>query len=309
MGQGGAKIIAPIKQQIFKLIDEYDNSYHHRVDPSFLDAAICAGTPEWRGKRMKDFYRVVCSENLPLYILGVGSLGKFKKSKESDLISKSKVLTFRTQELRDQAIQLGLGHAEYVPCPALLSATKEQEKKWRFGEDKIIGLGFNIPSTKTVPNIGISEEAYKYCLELFENIIRKYSQKNCRFVGICHYIDELPDAVNFFGSHQIPVLYSYDSKDYFRIYSQIDCLVTSRVHGCGICSSLGIPSLGICHDRRGPTINGFNAETVFVKDGIKIALNKLSNLLDELDARHDILLTHKHNVENKYLELLQDKIY
>lgn len=255
---------------------------------------------------MRDFYNEVRRGDIPLYILGAGSFpdnfDKYLRLNERDIIERAKVLTFRTKDLAEKAQKSGLLKAKYVPCPALLSATKEHEKLWSYDtSERTIGLGFNVCSDDTVPFIGLSKEAYDFSLHVFDSVLKRYSKSNFRFVGICHYIDELPFARKFFARYNVPVVYSYNSQDYFEIYRNIDLLVSTRVHGCGICASMGIPSLGISHDYRGGTMNGFLSEVVTLKDDISDVMYKLDKLIDNLSFKHDLLLVHKERVMSEYM--------
>lgn len=296
-----------IKRYVHNLIPECDNSYHERIDAKFIDVAICAGTPEWRGKRMVKFYKTVNTFDIPFIALGVGEIGQFHYADEEEVIKRASVLTFRSKRLANEAQKFGLTKALYLPCPALLSVKANEEKNWRYNKSEIVvGFGFNIPREYTVSHIGISRETYDFSEKLFEEIIRTY-RNSCRFVCICHYIDELPHAIKFFKKFGIDVVYSYDARDYGGIYSNIDVLVSSRVHGCGIAASLGIPSLGISHDERGETIAGFLAEIVTPKDDIKLCLMKIANILESLDQKHVALIEHKRSTLKIYSELLIEK--
>lgn len=293
-----------IKKHVHSLMAECDNSIHERIDAGFIDAAICAGTPEWRGERMLQFYKIVNQYKLPFLALGVGEIGPFNRPVEEDVIKNASILTFRSPKLAAKARQLGLNNAIYLPCPALLSIKPDEEKQWQSNAGEItIGLGFNIPREYTVPYIGISRETYDFTERLFAEVLKSYGQL-CKFVGICHYVDELPYAIKFFSKWNIDVLYSYDARDYGEIYSGVDLLISSRVHGCGIAASLGIPSLGISHDERGDTINGFLAEVVTPKEEIKSCMIKIASIIDNADEKHSLLVEHKKTTLQQYVEIL-----
>lgn len=202
---------------------------------------------------------------------------------------------------------MGLQKSIYLPCPALLSAESSKEKVWDTHKDlKVIGLGFNIPTLWTVNSNGLSEKAYRFNISPFENIIKnaKKCKQNYKFVGICHYIDELPHALRFFNQFNIPVRYSFNSAEHFDIYSDLDLLISSRVHGCGICASLGIPSIGITHDCRGDTIRGFLSEQLSLDDSMDDSMRKVKQTLRELDIRHFDILRHKEKTLSDYIDLL-----
>lgn len=256
---------------------------------------------------MQDFYHLVETNNIPFVALGIGSIGKLKKDPERKIIKDAKILTFRTRTLAEQAKKQGLHQAMYLPCPALLSAPLGTEKE-ASDPIKIVGLGFNVKNNLTAPHIGLSDDTFIYMNELFDKFIRRYSDRY-KFIAICHYIDELPYAIRFFKKYGIEVRYSYDSNDYYSIYNQIDCLISSRVHGCGISSSLGIPSIGISHDNRGETIKGFLASTVTVGDSFDKLDNEFSIIANNLQERHQSLIEHKNQTLNSYIEIIESKLH
>ena len=104
-------------------------------------------------------------------------------------------------------------------------------------------------------------KTYQYQIKLYRHLLKKY-KGTYNFLIICTYIDELPLAQKIFKKYNIPVYYAYDAKDYEEIYRQADLVISHRVHGCGISSSLGIPSICISHDERGETARGFLSEFI-----------------------------------------------
>ena len=79
----------------------------------------------------------------------------------------------------------------------------------------------------------IDKTTYNGCRELLERL-----SKNHDISIIGHYVDDVYVWKDF-----LPIIYSYDSNDYFDIYNNFDLTITTRVHGAGICASLGIPGL------------------------------------------------------------------
>lgn len=304
-----------LQKVAFLKLKECDNSYHKRGGAFWnnsIDLAVVAGTPELLGERLKDFYAEISKSNIPLYILGAGSfpINGLDNIREGNQISKAEVITFRTESLSRSANLHGLPQAKYLPCPALLSAKIGNEKKWESQKkDIIIGLGYNICSDYTVPDIGISKDTYDFSTTLFKLIITKFKKKNIKFIAICHYIDEIPSARNFFSKYGIPVRYTFESRGYFDIYRDIDLLITSRVHGCGISASLGIPSIGISHDERGETVKGFLSEIISLSDRYDVALDKVDQTLNNLDAKHISLIKHKQTTLENYTSLLRKPLF
>ena len=76
---------------------------------------------------------------------------------------------------------------------------------------------------------------------------------------ICHYVDELESIEKDFQNATYH--YHYDAAQYEQIFKQYDCIISPRIHGCGIASSLGIPSIHIAHSDRSETTKEFKSFT------------------------------------------------
>jgi hypothetical protein len=55
------------------------------------------------------------------------------------------------------------------------------------------------------------------------------------------------------------VLYSAYAEDYAGLFDRFDVVLSTRIHGCGIASSLGIPNVLIPHDGRSQTALKFGS--------------------------------------------------
>lgn len=83
--------IEKLKSIPFSHTHDYDNSFHFRSNNfctnRYLDTAICAGTPEWHGRRCEDFYTIIEKEKLPfiyweqvLFLISIGQIVKNRLS-------------------------------------------------------------------------------------------------------------------------------------------------------------------------------------------------------------------------------------
>ena len=77
---------------------------------------------------------------------------------------------------------------------------------------------------------------------------------------ICHSYPDFVRAKSEFSGTQ--AYYSSYSDDYIDIYKQFDLIVGTRIHGSGMASSLGIPSLTIPIDSRSETVKLFLSKLV-----------------------------------------------
>ncbi|HYV97555.1 MAG TPA: hypothetical protein VE967_08890, partial [Gemmatimonadaceae bacterium] len=57
-----------------------DNSFKDTTDPSIVDLVVFAGSPEWRGKRLKPLYELIDRRQVPALFLGIGSANDFELS-------------------------------------------------------------------------------------------------------------------------------------------------------------------------------------------------------------------------------------
>jgi len=117
---------------------------------------------------------------------------------------------------------------------------------------------------------------------------------NC--ILIAHYIDDYLLARKTFPDAE--VYYSSDAFEFPDIYNQCDFVISPRVHGCGIATSLGIPSINVAHDARGQTTKGFLSKVVDASDLDSITI---PNDVTEWSKR---LIEHRQNSKKRYVELL-----
>ena len=279
-----------------------DNSFKNDTDPSFLDLAVFAGSPEWKGPFCQPLYKVIFEREIPVLFLGIGAGPNFTKQKlsalEQAVLSRALLITARDENAGQFLEQY---HPLVLPCPALLSATVPYEKKIQ----KVKKIGLIYGTYLASDNNNVSRNTYIYLKELYGEIIRRFSSQY-EIEMVCHYIDELPHAYKDFPG--INILYSYDSKDYLDIFHRFDFVIGHRVHGIGISASMGIPGLAVVHDNRGKTTKGFLAGLVTPQTPVLEVLDKINFYIGQIQTLNTALQIHKQNTRRSYLKALRDRL-
>ena len=271
-----------------------DNSIKFDSDLSYVDYAVFAGTPEILSHRVLNFYEHIINHQLPCFVLGAG-YWETPGRNQSNVLKQAKLLTFRSVSLAQKSQYDGY-NAQYSPCPALCSATFEKTIQ----TPQEVGLVFSIGANNSVPFAAVNEDCASYIQKLYPYLIQQLS-RTVKFRVICHYIDELATAHQIFRPFNIPVYYSYEAKDYFDIYAACDFVLSSRVHGCGIAASLGIPSIHIAHDDRADTCKGFLTKEIDYKTPVKDVLDSICAGLKTAHDQNLKLKQHKKAVFEKYV--------
>ncbi len=283
-----------------------DNSVKPDSDLSFADLACFAGSPEWWNELCEVFYKRIIAGSLPTIFLGLGTAPQSLPSFEQEVLDRSLAVTVRDPAFLSSPVFKKV-NVRYLPCPALLSAVKNLERSiGQWGGASRLGLVFMAGPKDSVPNNcapdGQGECAYYQ--DLFTHLIKKFGDSH-EISVICHYIDELPVAHRLFKDlPNVKIRYSYDASDYFEIYRECDLTVSTRVHGCGISSSLGIPSFILSHDFRGATAAGFKAHELKLFTSFEEADARITEALGSLADLSSDLLAFKRHTESEYLELL-----
>ena len=265
----------------------WGNSFHHG-DPQCLDLALIAGTPEWMGLPLKEFYKVVREGNLPLIMLGVGYIDAPITFSEDELYSFHhllKVVTVRDEYAFRAFKEIGI-NPEILPCPALFASLNET------APSEIKKIGFVIQTSKTV-NQSVSEElshASAYMVKRLRNIEFEVDV-------VCHYIDEFVE----FARTLSPVRYSYDARDYIDILSDFDLIISTRLHGAILANSLGRPAMMLNSDD--PRCRGTVSQFPF------IYTSSPDTIIDDVSTfkREDLdeIVRWKAQIKDRYLSLLK----
>lgn len=270
-----------------------DNSFKNGSAASVIDYAIFAGSPEWYGYRVKYMYELIKKNNITCAFLGIG-MGDSKNFTKIDklyydVLERAKVITTRDHKTLEYVEKWG---GKYMPCPAFLAAPINKEVK------NVEKIAIIYATHKTCLGNNVSKEMHDYLVGLYKELQKKYSVSL-----VCHYIDEIEEAKKEFDD--IDILYSYDAKDYIDIYNQFDMVIGGRVHGIGMCASLGIPGIMISHDVRSETVAGFKATILNYKTTTyKMAIDTISKVIADINMHSKELIVHKRNVMDEYINIL-----
>jgi len=157
----------------------------------------------------------------------------------------------------------------------------------------IIALGWKNAEGASVSMNQMPADKHCKMVELYKQLID--TLKDYKFEIVCHHIDEVLDAKKCFPN--LVVRYSYNEADYEKIYLRYAFCVTPKVHGCGICASLGIPSCLLPIDHRWDTANGFLSTITWDADAIAVEISKIGE-------SHSQLVMHKEQTRAEYINLL-----
>lgn len=282
-----------ILTELFRL-GHWDNSFKDDMDPNCIDVAIFAGSPEWFSRRLSSMYRAIDIANIPTVFLGLGAGDQTDFSSTMPIVKhvleKARLITCRDRATTTLLESFG---AKFLPCPALLSTKTNRHVT----EVKRIGLIY--ATDHTVLGNHVSPQMHKYILGLYAYLASKYD-----VALVCHYVDEIELAQKDFPG--MDVFYSYDSKDYAEIYNHFDLVIGGRVHGIGMCASLGIPGIMIKHDTRSDTTDGFLADYVQIGMSYESVDNIIQANIQNISNQSLKLIEHKANVMNQYVRLLRN---
>lgn len=275
-----------------------DNSVKDRPEMDYADMVVFAGSPEWRGRRMTKLYTSINKYQLPSVFLGLGTSGPFQFTEEHfsqdelNVFNKAKLIT-----CRDQVCYEGLkaAGAHQLPCPALFSSPTYRHVK----QVKKIGILYGTNSAVACNNV--SNETYNFMMKNYRAMLNELSSEY-EFEFIAHYIDELSDFRKDFPDHTLR--YSFDAKDYRDIFAEYDLIVGYRVHGIGMCASMGTPGIMIAHDPRASTVKGFLADMVDLNCTTEDFVKTVKTAIEEVAERSEKLIEHRQATEKKYLNLL-----
>ncbi|MDY0828147.1 polysaccharide pyruvyl transferase family protein [Microbacterium sp. BG28] len=278
----------------------FSNSVKFDSDLSHASLAVVAGSPEWATPRCWSFYDHVFRNGLPFLGLGLGSMPKDLPPFLDIALDKAAVVTTRSRRLAqtDLARRHGI---DYLPCPALLSAPAAGQVH----DVKRVGIVVGVPYADAVWANGLDEAFYEKACRSIDDLITRFSDE-VTFEFVLHYIDEIPVVAERFPGSALR--YSYDSADYVDIFADYDMVISTRVHGCGIAASLGIPSISLGHDFRSDTTDGFLSVSV----DLDSAPNALTTAFEELAGRaaevSAELGRHRAATLDSYVDMLRESL-
>lgn len=287
--------------EAFFRIGFWDNSYKDEMDLDFIDWVIFAGTPEWKTPRLIPLYEKLLEFNGKIMYIGIGSSG-IRNYNQIDTLYKKVLQKATFISVRDEYTFNMLKPLSplILPCPSLFASDEEKN----ISKIKHIGLVFS--TSKSVPFNRIPPEIEKLLISLYNEIIKK---NYWRTSIICHYIDEVPRAFKIFGD-KVKIFYSYDAKDYIEIYKKFDLIITPRVHGSALATSLGIPSIVIPHDIRVNTALFFLAEIISLKNlNLREIKSLITNIEKNIKKINRNLIAYKKIFKQIYISHLSKKIF
>ncbi len=264
-----------------------DNSFDVR-DPVAIDYVVFAGTPEWHGgSRVDPLLHYISRTGLRCAFIGVG-LDRVRKL--SGLLRRVVEEQGDVVVARDpfcyEAVRT-LPHAYAEVCPALFCASGGHV---RHAPARVAVV---IQARKT-RNHSVPDDVATYCAREYARLEKAFD-----VTYIAHYIDDVQMA----RAQGLPVLYSGYAEDYERIYDEFDVVVSTRVHGCGIAASLGIPSIIVPHDGRYATALGFRSHVAEPGTDLVALIAGL-----DVAAESAALLRHRAERERVYQQLLRERL-
>lgn len=270
-------------------------TYQHEIGRDFVDHFIFAGTPEWT-MASRSLYRDIQVTGKNFSFIGVGhpvpqcgikELARiFSVSPTIDEINKHIFSKATVKITRDSLAQRDLYDSNLICCPAFfccpeINITPKNQKKriavcWQGNADRCCGVK---DTRKT---------------ELLTEFARRNNAET-----VCHsYLDYLKAS-----THGLDPFYSSSYQDFFDFYREFDLVVSLRVHGSGVASSFGVPSITIGHDRRAETVKHFGSEVLEEPETLQEYFESIDG--DGIEMRSSALLRLKKQKYNQYIDLLK----
>ena len=273
-----------------------DNSWRPPHDLSLIDFCVFAGTPEWLGSMTEPLVAALLPTDIPVAYIGIGTHDGIEKLEfdnfpliDAKLLRKADLVIVRDSGC---AAMLAPVSPVQLPCPALFAAPHQRQ---RTGKVRIALSGQGMAKGN---GQRVDGSVFRFSVELFRRLSDRY---DCTVV--CHYIEDYFELYPVLGS-RLPFLFSYDPIDYLEIYDGFDLTVTTRVHGVGLCASLGIPGIALAHSTRVETAAGFLADIVDVS---RTTIDDVLARVDAFDVaqRSARLIDHKRATREDYLRHLR----
>ena len=285
---------------LYQLLKPYvthrDNSWHESFNTDTIDLAVFAGTPEWMGVMVSPLVDSLVRTKVPTLYLGIGAFEGTSQLNFDQLPVKDQLLLIKAHliSVRDKTCSnalLGPLNVNHLPCPAIFASDICKSRR------HIQRIALSTQGISARNGQKIHPAILHYSVRLFRALAEQY---DCAL--ICHYIDELTELRPLLGD-AMEFVYSYDARDYLEIYDEFDLTVTTRVHGAGICASLGIPAFVISHSTRSSTAEGFLANMVDPQnESVNAVIGRIAQF--DIAAASVALIKHKEASRARYEELL-----
>lgn len=283
-----------------RVAPKFDNSIRTDMDLSAIDAVVFAGTPEWFGVMVRPLVNRIARRKVPVAYLGLGVFEKTSAqsyeqipAEDRECLEGAKVVTVRDQTT---AALLAPLSPSRLPCPALFAAEQARHRSGP-AQGRKLRIALSMQGCAESNGQRMETESFEFAKALFARLAERY---DCQLV--CHYIEDLTELRALFGG-SMEMLYAYDPRDYMDLYDSFDLTVTTRVHGAGLCASLGIPSLVIGHSARSSTAEGFLSELI---DPSTVSLDEAVRRVESFAVakKSAALITHKQKSQDAYLAAL-----
>jgi hypothetical protein len=254
-----------------------------------IDSVIIAGSPEWMGNALQPLFSS-CLNKKQISFLGIGNTSNKVNLTNLDIqtLRNAKIIITRDEITKQSLLNYKIKSIT-LPCPAFYASkiTKNIEK--------INKIGFVIQSNE-IESQKISKDLMQKSLDIYNKLKDIYEVN-----FIYHYINELFN-IPFKGD------YSYDAKDYINIYNKYDLIITTRLHGAVLASSLGIPSILLntdarcisCSNQIPYIINNFNYEINFIKE---INVKEINENL--IKFKNESFINYKNIIEYNVIDSKQ----
>lgn len=186
--------------------------------------------------------------------------------------------------------------AEYSPilqpCPALFSS---QINKKVSSLKKILFILQDVNIKMKYD--GLTESVLRYSLDQYAVI-----KKEFEYVRVaCFAWQDYAKLSKHLSKNEI--IYNFRAESWPCIISDYDLIVSTRVHGCGLASSVGIPNIMIRKGFRTDTVKLFNS--LIVEPGDNIASIIKSTDLESYSSK---LNNYKCDCKKQWISLLRDKL-
>lgn len=271
----------------------FDNSFGPTNDISVFDAVVFCGSPGWFGGRLSDIYAKLEAFQGIVLFLGIGSSNRDVNlnGREAGVMRRATIVTCRDEHLATVLRDRYGIDTTWITCPALLAAPFETTPD----PTAPVGLVYTAAHTNRGQKVSIEHEALQN--DIFHAVINAHPSAEV----VCNYYDEVDRAGVLFGRQR--VRYLYDAAEYPGMMAQYRYAVSSRVHGCGIASSVGVPNVLLGHDRRALTVAGFGSATSLDRGEI-LELIRGAEDAAELATQSRALQERKAAVMAEYVGLL-----
>lgn len=252
----------------------FDNSFGPDNDINFFDAVIFCGSPGWFGGRLHDLYGKLASFDGSVMFLGIGSSNRDVKLSKSevDILDRAAIVTCRDERLVAELRERYDVDSSWITCPALLAAPSAAVPE----PSAPVALVYTASHTNRGHRVSAEHESRQNAI--FSRVIEKYPDAEV----VCNYYDEVDTAARLFGRSR--VRYTFDAAEYAGLMSAYRFVVSSRVHGCGLASSLGVPNMLLGHDQRAATVRGFGSQ---VTTDVEEVLSAVERHADSLALREE----------------------